>query len=186
MRGVITLTGHVPTHADQLAAEHLTKRVHGVKAIANEIEVSPSESHQREDEQIALAAVHALEWNAKVPHERVQVVVSDGWITLDGTTDHRYERNEAERAVRHLLGIRGVTNKIEVKPEQSRGMQRKTVGQTKEGIENALRRSSLVNSKQVDIEVVERTAILSGDVRSHAERDEAERLVWMAPGVSEV
>ncbi len=184
--GIVTLSGHVSTHSDKHAAENLTKRVRGVKAIANEIEVRPSDSHQREDEHIALAAVHALEWDVKVPSDQIQVVVSDGWITLDGSTAHRFEKAAAERAVRHLVGIRGVTNSILVEHTKANVAERKQCGQIEEEIENALRRSAIVNSKQINIEVSEKVVILSGDVHSHAERDEVERIAWMPHVISKV
>lgn len=184
--GVVTLIGQVPTHADKRTAEELTKRVHGVKAIASEIEVRPGASHQRYDEQLAMAAVHALEWDGKVPHDRVQVVVSDGWITLEGTTEHRFERDAAERAIRHLIGVRGVANRLIVEPEASRVPERKTSDRIEDEIERALLRSSMVNSKQIGVEVKECTAILTGVVRSLAEYDEVERIAWMAPGISQV
>ena len=185
-QGVVTLSGHVLTHSDKHAAEQLTKRVHGVQAIANEIEVRPSDSHQRDDEHIAVAAVYALEWDGKVPKERVQVVVSDGWITLDGTTEHRFEKEAAERAIRHLIGVRGVTNRIHVEHASTGVVEQKSVDQVKEAIEGALRRSAAVNSKQIAVEVNQRTAILSGDVRSKAERDEVERIAWMSHAISQV
>lgn len=185
-QGVVTFSGHVPTHADVHAAETAAKRVHGVRAIANEIEVKPSARHQRDDEQIAMAAVHALEWDAKASKNRVQVVVSDGWVTLDGTADHRFEKEAAERAIRHLIGVRGVTNRIVVEPAKSEVAQRMAIGQIKTNIDSALRRSAIINPREVDVEVIDYTAILSGDVRSHAERDEVERIAWLARGITQV
>ena len=184
--GIVTLSGHVLTHSDKHTAEKLTERVHGVKAIANEIEVRPSERHQRDDEDIAMAAVHALEWAGKVPSDRIKVVVSEGWITLDGTTDHRFEREAAERTVRHLVGVRGVTNSIRVEPAIARTEEQKAFGNIKDAIESALRRRSIVNSEQIGIEVSECVVTLTGDVRSYLERDEVERIAWMAPGISQV
>ena len=185
-QGVITLSGHVSTHSDRHAAESLAKRVHGVQAIANEIEVRPRGSHQRDDEQIAVAAVHSLEWDGKVPKDRVQVVVSDGTITLEGTTEHRFEKEAAQRAIRHLIGVRGVTNNIVVEPVHTTVAEHKTRDPIKDAIESALRRSALVSSKQIDIEVNQDTVVLSGDVRSQAERDEVERIAWMARAISQV
>jgi osmotically-inducible protein OsmY len=184
--GVVTLTGHVSTHTDRHTAEKLTKRVHGVKAVANDIEVRPQDSHQRDDEHIAAAAVHALAWDGKVPDDRVQVVVRDGWITLEGAAEHRFEREAAERAVRHLIGVRGVTNSIVVEPAETSVAERKTVSQIKSEIEGALRRSAILNSKQITTEVNEHAVILTGDVHSHKEIDEVERIAWTAREVSQV
>ncbi len=184
--GVVTLSGHVTTYSDKHSAEKLTKRVRGVKAIANEIEVRPSDRHQRDDEHIAMAAVHALEWNGKVPNDQIQVVVSDGWITLDGCTAHRFEKNAAECAIQHLVGIRGVTNNVLVEPLKASVAEKKPTGRIKDEIGCALGRSAIVNSKQINIDVNKQVVVLSGDVRSHAERDEVERIVWMAHGISHV
>lgn len=180
--GIITLTGHVPAYGEKLSAEEVTKRVHGVRAVANEIEVCPADSHRREDEQLAAAARHALEWNASVPSENIQLSVQDGWISLDGTVARRHQRLAAARAVAHLKGACGVTNNIAVAIEE--------VGQriedAKSQIESALRRSATINSRCVAVELEDRTVVLTGDVHSHAERDEAERIAWSARGVKDV
>ncbi len=186
--GVVTLTGHVPVFAEKLAAEDVTKRVHGVRAVANEIEVRPPASHHRHDEEIAAAAVHALKWAAKVPDERLQVTVRQGWLTLEGTVSEPFEKQTADRTLRQLVGARGVTNTIRIDrrrraapPEQPHW-----AAELKSIIEAALRRSATVNSKQVTVEIEEQRVVLSGDVHSHAELDEAERIAWAAPGVAEV
>jgi osmotically-inducible protein OsmY len=177
--GVVTLTGHVPTYGEKLTAEEVAKRVHGVKKIASEIEVRPAEGHQRDDAEIAGAALRALEWDAKTPHDRIQVIVRNGWITLGGTVEHRFQKIAADRAVRHLVGVRGVTNGIVVESNH-------TPERLKTGIEAALRRSATVNSKKVCIAAEGGAVVLSGDVHSFAERDEAERICWRARGVSQV
>jgi osmotically-inducible protein OsmY len=177
--GVVTLTGHVPAYAQKLAAEQTVKRVHGVKAVANDIEVRPAEGGQCDDADLAAAVLHTLKWDAAVPDDRVQVTVRDGWITLEGTVDWQFQKEAADRAVRHLVGARGVTNSIVV----PRG---ETPNDLKTGIEAAFRRSATVDSKAVSVEIEDGTVILQGDVHSHAERDEAERIAWSAPGVVRV
>jgi osmotically-inducible protein OsmY len=152
-----------------------------VKAVADDLEVRPPESHRKDDADLAAAAVHALSWDASVPDDRIQVTVRDGAINLEGTVDRRHDRLAAERAVRRLRGVRSVVNEILVEhtapsPES----------QENSGIEAALRRSATINSKRICVELQGRKVILTGDVRSHTERDEAERIAWRAPGVSHV
>lgn len=184
--GIVTLTGHVPVYAEKLAAEDVAKRVHGVKAVANEIEVRPEGVHIHDDEDIALAAVHALAWDAGVPEDRVQVTVRDGWITLDGAVDRQFQKTAAERSVRHLKGTRGVTNTIRIQPGGISARTDSDAGGLKECIEAALVRSSTLNSREISVEVQHRNVILTGDVHSLTERDEAERIAWAAFGVVQV
>ena len=134
--GVVTLRGHVVTHTQKHAAESVAKRVNGVRAVVNELEVRPSEHHRRDDEDIAEAAVHALEWDGSVPDDRVQVTVHDALIDLDGAVVHRYEREAAERAVRHLVGVRGVNNRIVVEPLSMSAVQLRSGSQIKAQIES--------------------------------------------------
>ncbi len=183
--GIVTLTGHVPVYAQKLAAEDVAKRVHGVKAVANEIEVRPEGVHVHDDEDIAAAAVHTLEWDAGVPENRVQVTVRDGWITLDGSVDHQFQKSAVERAVRHLKGMRGVTSTIRIQPGESSTQTHDFHG-LKECIEAALTRSSTLNPRRIAVDVQQGNVILTGDVHSLTERDEAERIAWAASGVAHV
>jgi osmotically-inducible protein OsmY len=114
--GVVTLTGWVDSYLKKWNAEEAAHHVAGVKAVANDIEVRLPSSSERTDSDIAAAAVHALEWDALVPSDRVQVTVSKGWVTLRGEVDWQYQREDAERVVRRLTGVKGVTNLITVKP----------------------------------------------------------------------
>jgi osmotically-inducible protein OsmY len=183
--GIVTLTGHVPVYAEKIAAEEAAKRVHGVKAIANEIEVRPSEVHTRDDEDLAAAAVHGLEWDAKVPEDRVTVTVREGWLTLEGTVDWQHQKAAVDRVVRHMSGVRGVTNSIQVQPGAH---PHDSHQEAKQRIEHALQRSAVLNRRQVAVEVEteQRMVTLCGDVRSPAERDEAERIAWAVGGVRRV
>jgi osmotically-inducible protein OsmY len=177
--GVVTLMGHVPVYAQKFKAEEVAKRVHGVKAVANDIQVRLGDGHQPDDADIAAAALHTLKWDATVPDDRLQVTVRDGWITVAGTVDRQFEREAADRALRHMIGARGVTNSILVTPKEA-------AKDIKAGIEAAFWRSATLDSKKIWVETKDATVTLYGDVHSHAERDEAERIAWTAPGVRRV
>lgn len=177
--GVVTLTGHVPAYSEKHTAEDVVKRVHGVRAVANEIEVRRTDAHVRDDEDIAVAALHALEWDAQVADSQIQVSVEDGWITVEGTVEQRFQKDAAERVMRHLVGARGVTNAIAVTP-------REMSNQLKEYLEAAFARNAALNSRELSIELDGSTVILTGDVHSHTELEEAERIARAAEGVLRV
>jgi osmotically-inducible protein OsmY len=174
--GVVTLTGWVDSYLKKWNAEEAAHRVAGVRGVANDIEVRLPSSSERTDSDIAAAAVHALEWDALVPSDRVQLTVSKGWVTLRGEVDWQYQREDAERVVRRLTGVKGVTNLITVKPHTA-------PSDLKKRIEEALVRSAKVDADRIIIEVQGSKAILKGTVRSWAEREEAERVAWSAPGI---
>jgi osmotically-inducible protein OsmY len=179
MDGVITLTGHVRTYAEKVAAENAAKRVEGVRAVADEIEVRLPGDVRRDDSDIASAAVHSIAWNASVPADRIQLVVQDGWVRLEGEVDWQYQRTAAEKTVRLLTGVRGVTNNIHVKPT----VQPKDV---KAAIAAALKRSAEVEAQQIQVEAMGGKVTLRGRVHSWTERNAAERAAWAAPGVTAV
>jgi osmotically-inducible protein OsmY len=166
-------------YSEKHSAEEAAKRVHGVRAVANEIEVRPLDAHVRDDEDIAAAAVHALEWDAKVPDKVVQVFVEDGWIKAEGTVEHRFQKAAVDRVLRHLHGSRGVTNEIKVIPQQS-------LSEVKAALEAAFKRSAVLNSKKLSVDVDDSTVTITGDVHSHAELAEVERTAWSAGGVCNV
>lgn len=175
--GVVTLTGWVDSYLKKWRAEEAAHRVRGVRAVANDIEVRLSS--ERTDADIAAAAARALAWNSSLPADRIKVTVSKGWITLEGDVEWQYQRQEAENAVRRLWGVRGVSNLLSVKP---------SAGPTdlKKKIEEAFVRSAQLDAKGVTVEIQGSTAILKGSVRSWAERQEAQRIVWLAPGITNV
>jgi osmotically-inducible protein OsmY len=166
--GIVTLTGRVATLAEKYAAARAAARVAGVRAVANELEVGLSSADRRTDEEIARSVANALAWNASVPPDRVKAQVSQGWVTLEGTVEWQFQKEAAERAVRPLRGVRGVTNNIIVKPAV-------TAAVVKAEIEAALKRSAELDARRITVETRGDRVILRGSVRSWAERQEAER-----------
>jgi osmotically-inducible protein OsmY len=177
--GVVTLTGGVDSYTKRWAAEDAAHRVRGVKAVANDIEVRLSSTAERTDTDIAQAAVRALEWDAFVPVEKLDVTVSKGWVTLRGEVEWQYQKADAERVTRRIQGVKGVSNLIVVKS-------RATPDEVKKKIEQALLRSAEIDAKNITVEVDGSKVILKGTVRSWAERQEAERQAWSAPGITSV
>jgi len=177
--GVVTLTGQVPSYADRWTAERVVKQMSGVKGLANEIEVRLPGDSRRTDTDLASAAVRALEWDVQVPHQQIKLRAADGWITLEGLVEWQFQREAAERAVRHLLGVKGVSNQITL-------IARVTPADLKNRIEAALKRSAELEARKIRVATKGGTVVLDGTVHSWAERDEAERAVWAAPGVAVV
>ena len=175
--GVVTLTGWVDSYLKKWAAEDAAHRISGVRAVANEIEVKLAT--ERTDVDIAAAVVRALEWDSSVPADRVKVTVSKGWVTLRGEVEWQYQKEDAERIVRRLSGVKGVSNLITIKPSV-------TPLELKEKIEDALVRNAEIDADRITVEVQGGKAILKGTVRSWAEREAAERAAWSAPGITSV
>jgi osmotically-inducible protein OsmY len=176
---IVTLTGHVQSYWQKIAAERAASRVSGAKAVVNELEIRLPSSSERTDEDIARAAVNALNWSISVPPDRIKVKVSKGWITLEGTVEWQYQKAAAEKAVRDLVGAKGVVNLVDVKPRAS------TV-EVKAAIEAALKRSAEVDASHIKVEADGDKVTLRGTVRSWSEREEAERAAWRSPGVRSV
>ena len=178
--GIVSLSGIVASYAEQYGATHAAERVAGVKAVANETKVELPSMHQRDDADIAQVVVNALKWHVWVPHDTIKVKVEQGWVTLEGTVDAKFQRESADDAVRYLTGVKGLTNLITVKQPAINSSEVKTK------IESALRRATELEAKLINVEVKGNKVILRGHVRSWAERSDAERAAWAAPGVGQV
>jgi osmotically-inducible protein OsmY len=176
--GVVALTGWVDSFAKKWAAERAAQRVPGVKAVANDVEVRLPSSAERADPDLASAATRALEWDAFVPSQNIYVTVSRGWVTLSGEVEWEYQRREAERAVRRLSGVRGVTNQIAV-----RARVRPEPEELRRRVAEALVRSVATAGSRIEVTIEGDKAILTGTVQSWLARDEAERIAWSAPGI---
>jgi osmotically-inducible protein OsmY len=176
---VVTLRGNVASYAEKIAAERTALRVYGVKAVANDLAVHLVNGFERTDTEIAQAAVAALRWNTVVPGDRVTVTAANGWLTLNGTLDWQYQKDAAARAVRDLMGVKGVMNNITVQPRV------KTID-VRDKIEAAFKRSAEIDARRINVTAADGKVILSGNVHSWAERQEAERAAWAAPGVKQV
>lgn len=177
--GVVTLAGTLDSYAQRHAAERAVERVRGVKAVVNDLLVRLPDAAVRSDPEIAHAAVDALKWDVQVPHDRIQVKVSNGEITLEGEVQWYYQRMAADRAVRNLTGVRRVNNFIRV-------LQTATTADVKQRIREALRRQAEVDADQITVTADQHTVTLRGSVRTLAERRDAEYAAWRARGVTRV
>jgi osmotically-inducible protein OsmY len=177
--GVVTLAGWVDSYTKRWAAEEAAHRVRGVKAVANDLEVRLPSSDERTDADIAAAAVRALERDAFVPIDKLDVTVSNGWVTLKGKVEWQYQKEDAERVVRRLTGVKGVINSMTVTP-------RLMPSELKVKIEQALVRSAQTDAQRITVDVQGSKVILKGTVRSWAGKADAERAAWSAPGVTSV
>lgn len=177
--GVVTLTGHLSTFAEKYAIERAVQRVEGVKAIAVELDVKLEPGHKRSDSEIATAVESGLLWHALVPAERLQVKVEKGWVTLKGEVDWEYQRQSAEKAVRNLTGVVGVSNSITLKPSV-------TPARVADRIREAMARHAEREAKHIEVMVSGSAVTLRGAVDSWAERNAAFGAAWSAPGVLSV
>ena len=178
-KGVVTLSGFVTSYAEKAAAERATRRVKGVKAIAEEIEVRLPSHTKRADDEIAARAVDILKWQVGLPADRIKVKVEKGGVTLTGEVDWQFQRTDAEYAVHKLTGVTHVANQILVASAVH-------ASEIREKIQKALQRSAEVEASRITVQTEGGRVVLSGKVRAWYERDIAERAAWSAPGVTEV
>lgn len=177
-QGVVTLTGVVHRYSDKLQAERAAKRVKGVFGLANDLEVRIGPD-ARSDAEIAHDAVHALQIQLPVSSKTIKAIVENGHVRLEGQVQWHYQRQRAEAAVRSLHGVRSVQNQIGLLP----GVATKEI---RGAIQAAFHRSAQLEANRITIEVNGADVVLKGTVKTWAEREEAERAAWMAPGVSSV
>lgn len=175
--GIITLSGSVGSFAEKWNAERAVERVAGVRGVANELQVRTATD--RSDTDIAKAAADRLSWDVMVPEGTVTVEVSNGWVTLRGEVRWDYQRRAAERAVRNLSGVKGITNLVTIQP-------RVEPQDVKKRIEETFTRDATLEAQHIAVEVTGREVTLRGAVRSWKERHEAEKAAWAAPGVTSV
>ncbi|MGO8928495.1 MAG: BON domain-containing protein [Limisphaerales bacterium] len=177
--GIVTLNGTVSSYAEKLAAACAVKRVAGVRGLAEDLAVEVSESARRTDSEIAATALQAIGRVSAVPEGSVKVMVREGSLTLEGMVDGWHQKTAVEEAVRHLAGVRGVTDLIKLRPGPDSV-------DVKRAIEAAFQRHALLDARRLQVEAEGGKVVLRGDVRSFMEREEAERAAWAAPGVTAV
>jgi osmotically-inducible protein OsmY len=177
--GVVTLAGYVKSYTDKYEAEAAAKRVASVRAVANDLEVRLPSVDERPDPDIARDAVAAIKSQLPISSEHIKVVIKNGWVSLEGQVEWQYQRQTAEKAVRRIKGVKGVSNLIQLKPRaQPEDIKRK--------IQEAFKRNAEVDANRIMVETNGSEVILKGTVRSWVEREEAERVAWSAPGVTKV
>lgn len=174
--GVVTLTGTVDSYAKKTEAEEAAKKVSGLKALVEKIEIKFSSTWKKDDNELATEILNALKWNWEIPSEDITVKVENGWVRLEGHVQWNYQREAAKKAVKNLSGVLGVTNDIKMKSETTDNIEKK-------GIEDALTRNWSISEQDIDVKVLGNNVTLNGTVDSWYQRDEAGRIAWNAPGV---
>jgi osmotically-inducible protein OsmY len=178
--GVVTLSGYVDTFAEKYQAERVVEKVSGVRAIADDLKAKVPLSLKRTDTEIAHSVVNALRAHIQVPDDKIKAKVEEGWVTIEGDVEWQYQKSAAENAVRYLGGVVGVMNLIAVKPKRASPFE------VSQKIKDALRRNAELDADRITVEAADGKVTLKGWVRSYAERRDAERAAWAAPGVTSV
>jgi osmotically-inducible protein OsmY len=174
--GVVTLTGNVDSYAKKIEAETASKKVIGVRALIENIEVKFPNSWSKSDVEVANEVLAALKSNWSVPKDKVTVMVENGWVTLEGELPWNYQKEAAKNTINFLSGVKGVTNNIKIKSESHDSIEKKDV-------ENAIARSWSVDDSDIKVEVSGSTVTLTGTVDSWYQKEEASRIAWNTPGI---
>lgn len=177
--GVVTLSGTVDTYSEKKTVEKAALKVAGVKGIAEDIEIKLSYHDQKTDAELAQAVVNGLKWNVLVPDNKIKIKVENAWVTAEGTVEWAYEQNAVRDAISGIVGIKGISNLVKLEPKVN-------PADVKKKISAAFERSATIDANGIHIENVGNKVILTGKVRSYAERQEAEQAAWNAPGVATV
>ncbi|OXG07014.1 osmotically-inducible protein OsmY [Flavobacterium araucananum] len=177
--GIVTLTGCVNSYAKKEEAERAAKNVSGVKVVVEKIEVVLNNKTQKSDNEIAAEIINAFKWHWDIPHDRVQVKVEKGWVTLTGSLEWNYQKEEAKKAVSVLIGVKGIINNIMIISLSKDRINKKD-------IEDAIERNKIIGNTKIKVEVLDNSVTLKGNVESWFQKNEASRLAWKAPGVLEV
>jgi osmotically-inducible protein OsmY len=177
--GVVNLSGTVNSYLEKIAAEKAAAKVSGVKAIAVDLVVKLKSDKIRSDNDLAEAVLNALKWHSAMEEDRIRIKVEEGWVTLEGSVDWEFQKNSAQSMVEPLTGIRGITNNLKTLPVVN-------LTDVKRQIKSAFHRSATIDSAKIDVESIGSRVILSGKVRSFAEKSEAEKAAWYTPGVTSV
>jgi osmotically-inducible protein OsmY len=174
--GIVTLTGTVDSYSKKSEAEEASKKVAGVKAVVEKIEIKFCKTLQTSDNEIASEVINAFKWNWEIPSDKVKVKVEAGWVSLDGNLDWNYQREAAKKVVSKLNGVKGVTNNIRIESETNAEIEKKD-------IENAISRNWSMNGQDIQVNVLGHKVTLNGIVDSMYQKDEAGRIAWKSPGV---
>lgn len=177
--GIVTLSGTVNTYSKKTAAEKAAQRVAGVKAVAEDIEVKLPSSFVKNDTEIAESIVQTLKWNLLVQKEKIKINVDNGWVTLEGEVGWEFQKTSIRNSVENAVGVRGITNLLHVAPRVS-------MKDVKEKISAAFERHANIDAGRITIDTLGNKVVLTGKVRSLAEKRDAEYAAWAAPGVSQV
>ncbi len=174
--GIVTLSGKVDSYSKKLSAERAAKKVVGVKAVAEDIQIGVSPAYSKTDTEIAEAVLNALKWHTSVPDDKIKIKVENGSVTLEGDVEWEYQRLSARTAIQNLSGVRSVINLLTLKPKLN-------PIELEHKIELAFRRNATIDASKIDVSTIGNKVILTGKVRSFAESEDAEDVAWAAPGV---
>ena len=177
--GVVTLSGQVDTYYQKLAAENAAKKVTGVRAIAEDLQVGMSPAFHKTDAEIAESVLNALKWHSAVPENKIKVKVDDGFVTLEGQVEWEFQSSSAKSAVSNLLGVKNVINNIVIEPKL-------TATDVRSNICEALHRTATVDAGKITVSINGTKVILHGTVRSFAEKEDIEEAAWCSPGVTAI